>query len=128
MDNSEGKRIFLSYAHKDSVELVKRLHADLSEKGYPVWLDIRRLTGGDNWSDEIELAIDNSDIVIVLMSHGSYVSEICRGEQLRSLRKGKCVIPLKVQDDCDVPIYLEAKQWLDFSERNLYDQERLKLI
>jgi len=128
MDTFQAKTVFLSYAHQDGVELVQRLHDDLSGKGYSVWLDTQRLTGGDRWSNEIEHAIDNADIVIALLSHGSYVSEICRGEQLRSLRKGKCVIPLKVQDDCDVPIYLEAKQWLNFSACNLYDREHLKLI
>jgi WD40 repeat protein len=128
MDTFQAKNVFLSYAHLDGTELVQRLRDDLSVEGYPVWLDKQRLTGGDSWSNEIEQAIDSAGIVIALLSHGSYVSEICRGEQLRSLRKGKCVIPLKVQKDCDVPIYLEAKQWLDFSARNLYDQERLKLI
>jgi hypothetical protein len=86
------------------------------------------LTGGDLWSNAIEKAIDDADIVIALLSHASYVSEVCRGEQLRSLRKGKCVIPLKVQADCDLPIYLEARQWLDFSRSKTYNNDRLKLM
>src|SRR5271170_102345 len=103
-----ASRVFISYAHKDGATLAKRLRADLTQTGFTAWLDTQRLTGGDLWSNEIEGAIDNADIVIALLSDDSYVSEVCRGEQLRSLRKGKCVIPLKVQKDCDVPVYLEA--------------------
>jgi len=81
---------------------------DLSLQGYRVWLDTQRLEGGDLWSNAIEGEIDHTEIVLALLSHGSYVSEICRGEQLRALRKGKCVIPLLVQNDCEIPIYLES--------------------
>ena len=121
-------RVFISYAHKDGTALANRLQADLTKTGFTAWLDTQRLLGGDIWSREIEQAIDDVEIVIALLSHGSYISEVCRGEQLRSLRKAKCVIPLKVQADCDIPIYLEAKQWLDFSTPKSYDQDRLKLI
>ena len=38
---------------------------------------------------------------LALLTPGSYVSEICRAEQLRSLRKRKCVIPLKAQRGTD---------------------------
>jgi WD40 repeat protein len=123
-----ARRVFISYAHKDGAALAQRLQSDLATKGFPVWFDTQRLAAGDTWSSEIERAIDDVEIAIVLLSHGSYVSEVCRGEQLRSLRKGKCVIPLKVQADCDVPVYLEARQWLDFSSPKSYDHDCLKLI
>jgi WD40 repeat protein len=121
-------RVFISYSHADGKTLAQRLRTDLNGKGFETWLDTQRLSGGDLWSNEIESAIDDADIVVALLSDGSYVSEVCRGEQLRSLRKGKCVIPLKVQKECDVPVYLEARQWLDFSSPKSYDQDHLKLL
>ncbi len=123
-----ASRVFISYARKDAAALAHRLQTDLTTTGFEAWLDTQRLFSGDIWSSEIEQAIDDAEIVIALLSHGSHVSEICRGEQLRSLRRGKCVIPLKVQADCDIPIYLEAKQWLDFSTEKSYGQDRLKLM
>src|ERR1035437_9290823 len=87
-------RIFVSYARKDGAELALRLQKDLTAAGYDVWLDTKRIRGGESWTVEIEAAIDRADVVLALLTPGSYVSAICRCEQLRSLRKGKCVIPL----------------------------------
>src|SRR2546428_13436180 len=87
-------RVFISYAHTDGVDLAQRLHGDLRAREIDAWLDAARLGGGAVWSREIEQALDASQVVLALVSHGSYESDICRAEQLRSLRKGKCVIPL----------------------------------
>jgi hypothetical protein len=48
---------------------------------------------------------DEGDVVLALVSEGSYWSDTCRAEQLRSLRKGKCVIPILVQRNSDIPLY-----------------------
>jgi WD40 repeat protein len=117
---AEPSKLFLSYAHKDGGNLAPRLLKDLADCGYDPWLDRERLTGGSSWSREIEEHLDQADIVLALLSAGSFESEICRGEQLRSLRKNKCVIPLLVHTGADRPVYLEAKHFLDFSEDATY--------
>ena len=66
-------------------------------------------------------------MVLALLSAGSYESEVCQGEQLRSLRRHKCVIPLLVQSDTVTPVYLEARQYRDFSEPALY-AARLQIL
>jgi len=38
--------------------------------------------------------LDDADMVLALLTPGSYISEICRAEQLRSLRHGKCMVSL----------------------------------
>ena len=119
MTSPNDTHVFISYAHKDGAELAQRLCQDLQTK-FDVWLDKDRLTGGSTWSQEIEDNLDRSDVVLVLLSAGSFASEVCRGEQLRSLRHNKCVIPLSVQADADRPVYLEAKQYVDFSEDATY--------
>ena len=112
--------VFISYAHKDGAKLASQLQADLTGRGYDTWLDRARLQGGSNWSREIEQALDNADVVLALLSAGSFESEVCRGEQLRSLRHRKCVIPVLVHVRADRPVYLEARQFRDFSEQELY--------
>src|SRR5438874_13666277 len=97
MANPENPGVFISYARKDGAQLAQRLQADLSAKGFDVWLDTQRLHGGASWTDEIERAIDRSRVVLALLTPGSYASEMCRAEQLRSLRKGRAVIPLMAQ-------------------------------
>ena len=113
-------KIFISYAHRDGAGLARRLQRSLEDEGFAAWLDKQRLQGGATWTTEIEQAIDKSRVLLALMSPGAYVSEICRAEQLRSLRKGKRLIPLLAKLGSDIPLHLEAKQYRDFSGSEPY--------
>src|ERR1022692_1535736 len=99
-------RLFISYAHRDGGGLAARLLSDLQTLGFDVWLDRLRLKGGDLWTNEIEDALDRAQVVLALLSAGSFTSDTCRAEQGWSLDTGKCVIPLRVPSDCRVPIPL----------------------
>src|SRR5215469_14134372 len=77
--------VFISYAHRDGADLAQRLQKDLATK-FDAWLDTQRLSSGDIWSSEIEQAIDRADVVLALLSAGSFTSG-------RALDKGKCVLP-----------------------------------
>jgi hypothetical protein len=113
-------KIFISYARRDGKSLANRLQEDLIAAGYTVWLDTSEIEGGASWSLSIENAIDGSAVTLALLSEGSYRSEICRAEHLRSLRKGKRVIPLMVQSSTERPLYLEHLHYLDFSPDTEY--------
>ena len=39
---------------------------------------------------------------------------MCRAEQLRALRRGKRVIPVRLKKDTDIPLHLEGSQSIDF--------------
>jgi len=67
-------------------------------------------------------------VILALLSAGSFTSDICRAEQGRALDKGKCILPLRVQSDCDIPLQLPTCQWLDFSNLRLYPEQLPKLI
>ena len=112
--------VFISYAHRDGRDLAEQLERDLTTSGFEVWLDRRRLLGGDAWGKEIETAIDRCDVAVALLSTGSYESDICRAEQERSLAKRKLVIPVRIQRDCDVPLSLQTRQYVDFSDSTSY--------
>src|SRR4051812_47910633 len=114
---SGGERsVFISYARKDGTEIATRLLGDLKREGFTVWLDKREIAGGTTWTKEIEEALDNADVVVALLTSGSYASEICRAEQLRALRQGKCVIPLRAQAAGEiVPLHLETRNYRDFT-------------
>jgi WD40 repeat protein len=121
-------RVFISYARKDAAPLAQRLQRDLTTKGLEVWLDTNRISGGATWTVEIERAIDRSQVVLVLLTQGSYVSDICRAEQLRSLRKGKSVIPILAQSGIDIPLHLETKNYRDFTAAEKYSAQLSFLI
>src|ERR1017187_7578833 len=120
MPPSERSRVFISYARKDGAALAQRLQKDLNVQGFDAWLDTQRITGGATWTTDIEHALDEAEFVLALMTSGTYVSEICRAEQLRALRKHKCVIPLMAQAGADVPLHLEAKKYCDFTADSRY--------
>ncbi len=113
--------IFISYARKDSRDLAIRLRDDLLAVGFAVWLDLREIELGGDFTADIERAIDDCDVALLLMSEGSAASQWCRMEQLRALRKGKKVIPLRVQAHAEPPLHLEHLNFVDFSDPGIYD-------
>jgi WD40 repeat protein len=120
MRSPRPRKVFISYARKDGAALAQRLQADLGAKGFDAWLDTQRIAGGASWTKEIEQALDACQVALALLTPGSYVSDICRAEQLRALRKGKRVIPLLAQPGSDIPLHLEAKNYRDFTGAKPY--------
>lgn len=113
--------IFISYGRRDGRELAMRLRDDLQRLGHSVWLDTNEIPGGVNWAQQIENAIEHCDVALALMSHASYESQWCRAEQLRAIRKGKRIIPLRLQADSEIPLTLEHLNYLDFTDSVRYD-------
>ena len=77
---------------------------------------------------EIERQIDTRQVMVALLSPGSYQSEACRSEQLRVLRKGNQVIPVLVVGSADRPLHLEARQYLDFTNPSHYPEQLQKMV
>jgi WD40 repeat protein len=118
MANAGRQRIFVSYARRDGAELAVRLEQDLTAAGFDVWRDTERIGGGASWTVEIEEAIDRAEVVLAVLTPGSFESEICRAEQLRSLRLTKCVIPVLAGYGAEVvPLHLEGKNWRKYPEQ-----------
>ena len=86
MPEPPRQRVFIWYASRDATQIAQRLSNDLELKGCECWLDTARIEGGASWTKEIEKAIDRCDVALALLTPGSYESDICRAEQLRSLR------------------------------------------
>jgi hypothetical protein len=124
VDNS----VFISYARKDGSQLAERLLGDLQREGFDVWLDTQEITGGATWTTKVEEALDKAQVVLALLTSGSYKSEICRAEQLRALRHGKCVIPLLAQRGADIPLHLEAKNCRDFTAPSMQEVRFKELL
>ena len=99
--------VFLSYAHED-VALVKLIYYKLTEIGIPVWFDMRRLQGGDEFNQEISSAISECRIFIPVLSsqvQADFEENNCRfykdveWSQVQTLINGGqsiSVIPLRI--------------------------------
>lgn len=81
--------IFLSYAREDRA-CAERLARVLESAGHEVWWD-RRLDGGEEFSAEIEAALDRSDVVVVAWSRESVKSRWVRDEAAVGGDKGRLV-------------------------------------
>jgi WD40 repeat protein len=125
---SQQINVFISYARRDAADLAMRLRTDLAGYGLDVWLDTGRIDGGTTWTVEIEHAIDGSEVVLALLTPASYVSDICRAEQLRSLRRRKKVIPVLALAGADVPLHLETKHYRDFTKPAAYRAQMRLLL
>ncbi|MCL6699716.1 TIR domain-containing protein [Sphingomonas sp. NSE70-1] len=90
--------IFLSYAREDR-GCAARLADVLETAGHDVWWD-RRLDGGEEFSDEIEAALDKSEVVVVAWSQESIRSRWVRDEAGVGCDKGS-LVPVSI--DGSVP-------------------------
>ena len=80
------------------------------------------------WSDEVEREIDMREVMLALLTPGSYESQICRAEQLRCLRKGRRLIPILAVAGANRPRYLEDRQFRDFRNSASYDERLQELF
>jgi hypothetical protein len=107
---SGPQRVFLSYARAERA-IAEELGRHLQECGLQVWWD-RALVAGVDWSDQIEEAMESSDLMIVVLSPNSaYSSEVKLewGYWLDALQRP--LISLVVED-CRIPYRLFSHQHL----------------
>jgi hypothetical protein len=70
-DQSRALRVFLCHSANDK-PTVRALYQKLrAEEGIDPWLDEEDILAGQDWSEEIQKAIGQTDIVIVCLSSGS---------------------------------------------------------
>ncbi|CAK8723160.1 hypothetical protein KKHLCK_12465 [Candidatus Electrothrix laxa] len=88
--NKKPVKIFCSYSHKDeSFREELEIHASslMREKLVEIWHD-RKIMPGQNWEDAIDIHLEESEIVILLISPNFIASDYCYGKELtRALEK-----------------------------------------
>lgn len=104
--------VMISYSRTDAT-FAQKLGADLKEAGFPTWMDTSDILGGRRWRREIDQAIDEARIVLVVMSPAAMKSKWVRREYTRALGRGKVVIPLDYFP-CNIPGPLAELQTLSF--------------
>jgi hypothetical protein len=72
-------RIFISYAARDE-ELASQLADQLSQAGFAVWDAAKELAPGDNWAKEMGRALDESDLMVAVITPGALQSRFLEGE------------------------------------------------
>ena len=99
---SKPLKIFITYAHKNTKakdELITHLAVMKREGLISVWHD-NEITAGDTWRDAIFNNLDDSDILLYLVSASSLDSENCNKELAEALNADIKVISV-ILEDCD---------------------------
>lgn len=86
-DQEKRTRVFVSYSHSDSKYLDEiRKHFKPISKNIDFW-DDSKLNPGDKWREEIDKAIDNSRVAILLLSADFLASDFIVNNELPPLLK-----------------------------------------
>ena len=95
-------KMFITYAHKNTKakdELITHLAVMKREGLIGIWHD-NEITAGDTWRDAIFNNLDDSDILLYLVSAYSLASENCNKELAEALNADIKVISV-ILEDCD---------------------------
>lgn len=114
MLKGKSKHIFISYAHLNS-KTAKAVEHCLKQAGFQVWWDVNLQTG-EKWAQEIDLALLNATIVLVLWSEQSICSEWVKHEA--SIGKIRNVLTHVIIDDVTVPSIFGSIQHTNLSKWN----------
>jgi tetratricopeptide (TPR) repeat protein len=100
--------IFLSYARADDEPFVRRLYDDLTAQGFRVWFDREHMPNrGLSFTDEIALAIEQAERLLLICGHAAYQSEYVRKEWQHALQHCKLIIPIVRLGEFPPPILNE---------------------
>lgn len=113
-------RIFLSYGHDSNEELVRRIKADLEERGHDVWFDKSDIKAGDDWRRAITDGIIGSQRVVSFLSkHSTRDPGVCLDEIAIAIGvKGGNIQTILVESEQEAkpPATVSHIQWLDMHD------------
>lgn len=101
------RQMFVSYSRRDE-NIVADLILALNDLGVPTWSDAKRLRAGDQWRNEIAMAIDRSLGVLVVCSSKGVAARWSEQESeiliVRDVlaRRQMLVVPVRL-DECEMP-------------------------
>lgn len=89
--------IFVSYSREDGREFALRVHDALEASGFAAWTDVRDTDPSQDYDRTIEIALNNSSHMLVILSpHFAQSGNVsARREILYALEHNKTVIPLQ---------------------------------
>ncbi|MGJ0534439.1 MAG: TIR domain-containing protein [Methylocystis sp.] len=122
---AEAPLIFISYASPDGDRVVP-FYDYLTDKGFNVWIDCRRIKPGQNWDFEIKRALNKATLVLIFISANSvdrrgYVQKemkLALAKIEEKLIDDIYAIPVLLDDNVQVPEQLEG---LHFTRVSLSD-------
>lgn len=106
--------VFVSYSRVDA-ELARSIYERLEQLGFKMWRDRSDMIGGEDWWQQIEEAIKNSDSMVLCLSPEALSSSVVAKEWRYARQVGTRVIPVIARpiNFNEVPQWIAKVDWLD---------------
>ena len=127
-------KIFVSYAKEDRELALKYYDLFLQEGAVP-WMDVKHLLPGQNWEIEIDKALSDANLVVLLLSSRSvskrgFVQREANDaiERLRYKQPTDIYVLPLLLEPCDVPSHISGRlQYVDLSTEGAWGQVQASL-
>jgi hypothetical protein len=116
MAADKQRRAFISYSRTNK-EFAIKLTKGLRSAGYPVWFDLMDIPTGSRWDDEVEKALRECSIFMIILTPASIASNNVKDEIGYAIDHGKRILPVLLEN-CDVPLRLRRFQYVDFTSKS----------
>ena len=126
-ETREKHDVFLSYSRVDEA-FADEIYDALRAIGVDAWLDRRNIAGGADWEAEIRKGLNDSHMLLLLISPDSIGSRNVRLEIGRATRLGLPILPVKfraLKPKTDWPMVLDEVNWLDVSDNPRKSLEKI---
>ncbi|RMF77265.1 MAG: TIR domain-containing protein [Chloroflexi bacterium] len=121
--------VFLSYGHEDA-DTMQRIRDALRSAGLRVWTDENLTPGTHSWKTGIETALENTGVLVVIMSPDSKESEWVERELDYARAQDVAIFPVLARgtESDAVPLELISTQWVDLRDATQFGMRMAGLI
>jgi len=116
MATEKQRLTFISYSRTNrgfALELAKELKAS----GFLIWFDQLDIPTGSRWDDEIEKALTQCEIFMVILTPQSIASNNVKDEIGYALDSNKRILPILLEH-ANVPFRIRRFQYVDFTDKS----------
>lgn len=110
------RKTFLSYSRVNK-DFALKLANELKAEGFSVWLDVLDIPVGARWDVEVERALTESEIFLVIVTHASSTSENVLDEIGYAIDHSKRILPVLLEKT-NIPLRLRRFQYVDFTNKS----------
>jgi TIR domain len=107
-------KIFISHSHHDA-KWANWIDVQLTKRGFQVWRDLTSIRPGQSFIAELNNAIQEADLMVVLMSPDYFSSAWARQETEFAAARKIPIIPVLIAP-CEVQGLLGYYNWADLTK------------
>jgi len=119
MSPDKTRRTFISYSRINK-DFALKLARELRASGFSIWFDQLDIPAGARWDDEVEQALEDCEIFMVILTPASSKSDNVKDEIGYAIDTGKRILPILLEN-AKVPLRLRRFQYVDFTAKD-YDE------